>query len=209
MSNNTFLFYDTETTGLPLFKEPSEDSRQPRIIQLAALPTDEDGAKLSSMDALIHHEGLVIPKEISELTGITDAKCQAGGLPIGDALRLFLSMWERATARVAHNQSFDERMVRIELKRDPSWLSDLPDRWKAGQSFCTALATKPILQLPPTERMKQTRFANSFKTPNLTEAYRWATGKELTRAHNAMVDVMACRDVFLAIRAREQVEPVQ
>lgn len=207
--HETLLFFDTETTGLPLFKEPSSDPRQPRIIQLAALPTDESGVKLSSMDTLIHHAGLAIPEEISRLTGITDAKCQAGGLPIGDALRLFLSMWERATTRVAHNQSFDARMVRIELKRDPSWLPDWPDRWKAGQSFRTALATKPILQLPPTERMRRTRFANSFKAPNLTEAYRWATGKNLKRARNAMVDVMACRNVFLAIRAREQGEPAQ
>lgn len=31
---------DCETTGLPLFKEPSEDPRQPHIVELAAMLID-------------------------------------------------------------------------------------------------------------------------------------------------------------------------
>jgi len=33
----TILFYDTETTGLPDFKAPSDAPHQPRIIQLAVI----------------------------------------------------------------------------------------------------------------------------------------------------------------------------
>lgn len=39
---NPALFFDTETTGLPLFKEPSEDPRQPHIVQLGACLVDLD-----------------------------------------------------------------------------------------------------------------------------------------------------------------------
>lgn len=34
------IVYDTETTGLPLFSQPSEDPRQPHIVQLAAIVVD-------------------------------------------------------------------------------------------------------------------------------------------------------------------------
>ena len=37
---NLALFYDTETTGLPDFKAPSEAQHQPHIVQLAALLVD-------------------------------------------------------------------------------------------------------------------------------------------------------------------------
>ncbi len=36
------LFFDTETTGLPLFKEPATHPGQPDVIQLAAVLSTED-----------------------------------------------------------------------------------------------------------------------------------------------------------------------
>ena len=51
---NLALAYDTETTGLPLFKEPSEDPRQPHIVQLGALLVDLDTRKtIASMDVIV------------------------------------------------------------------------------------------------------------------------------------------------------------
>ena len=196
---DVILLFDTETSGLPLFKEPSDHPEQPRIIQLTALLCDWKGSKLSSLDALIYHEGLRLSEDIRSLTGHTDAKLAAGGVPIYDAMNLFLAMMSRASLVVAHNIGFDNRMIRIELKRAGRVAE--ADYWRdAGKSFCTMAATRPILRLPPTEKMRQTaRFADSYKSPNLAEAYRWATGKNLNGAHNAMYDVLAVKAILFAL----------
>jgi len=39
----------------------------------------------------------------------------------------------------------------------------------------------------------------NFKNPNLGEAYKFFTGKDLEGAHNAMVDVKACIEVYFGI----------
>lgn len=39
---NLGIFFDTETQGLPLWNDPSEDPRQPHIVQLAAALDDGD-----------------------------------------------------------------------------------------------------------------------------------------------------------------------
>lgn len=80
---------------------------------------------------------------------------------------------------------------------------DAADIWKSGSTECTARLATPICALPPTEKMKAVgRFHH--KTPNLGEAYRHFTGKELVNAHSAMADVLACRDVYFAIKGAQQ-----
>ena len=44
---NIALFYDTETTGLPLYDQPSDDPRQPHIVQVGAILVDLDTRKKS------------------------------------------------------------------------------------------------------------------------------------------------------------------
>ena len=61
---NPALFFDTETTGLPLFKEPSEHPDQPHLVQLAASLVDLDTrAVLSSIDVIVKPDGWTIPDE--------------------------------------------------------------------------------------------------------------------------------------------------
>jgi len=197
----TILVYDTETSGLPDWKKPSEDPCQPHITQLAAQLCDEsNGDILASLNVMIQPAGWTIPAELEQLTGITTEKATAFGVSINLALGMFMDLWERADLRVAHNESFDMRMVRIELKRDGGMGDGVADRWKAGEAFCTANSCTKILNLPPTPKMIAAGF-NKPKLPNLTEAYRFFTGKELAGAHNAAVDLMACKAVYFGIRS--------
>lgn len=195
------LVYDTETTGLPDWKKPSEDPCQPRIVQLCAELVD-DGTRevLAAMHCIIKPEGWTVPKEVSDIHGITTEHATAHGLPIGTALPYFLCLWSRADRRVAHNESFDMRMVRIEMMRDKD-VAEHADRWKAAPAFCTQANSTAILNLPPTAKMLATG-RRSPKSPNLAEAYQFFTGKPLEGAHRADVDVMACKAVYFGIRER-------
>ena len=179
------LFFDTETTGLPDWKSPSDAPHQPHIVQLAAILADADSQQIiSSMDVIIRPtDDWEISDEISEIHGITQEKAMAVGIPEPLALDMFLSLW-RGNLRAAHNKTFDLRMIRIAIKR----FSNNPlmaDAWAAKEtSECT---------------MKLAREVMGGKQPTLAEAYEHFTGNPLQNAHNAMADTKACMEVFFAI----------
>jgi DNA polymerase-3 subunit epsilon len=111
------LFYDTETTGLPLFKEPSEHPDQPHIVQLAACLVDLDTSNtIASMDVIIKPDGWVIPDEVSAIHGITTAHALDVGIPEELAVDMLMALWNERT-RIGHNESFDARIVRIAQSR--------------------------------------------------------------------------------------------
>ena len=198
---NLKLFFDTETTGLPDFKAPSESAHQPHIVQLAALLVDMDTREtIQSMDVIIRPDGWTIPDEVAAVHGITTQHAEAVGIPERLAVEMFMELWCGRT-RIAHNQQFDARIVRIALMRYRS--EEAADIWKSGSAECTAILATPICQIPPTAKMVKAGFSK-FKTPNLGEAYQHFTGKELVNAHSAMADVMACRDVYFAIKGAQQ-----
>lgn len=195
------LFYDTETSGLPIWSMPSEDPCQPHITQIAAELCDEaNGNTLDRMSVIIQPDGWTIPDDIAELTGITTERATAEGIPIGLALAQFISMWRKAALRAGHNESFDMRMVRIELMRSPDHGHEFADEWKASPSFCTQSKSTKIINLPPTEKMLAAGRKHA-KSPNLAEAYRHFTGTELVGAHDAAVDVLGAKTVYYGIRA--------
>jgi DNA polymerase-3 subunit epsilon len=47
------LGYDTETTGLPLWHNPSDDPRQPHLIQLAMILFDMEGREVARWANLV------------------------------------------------------------------------------------------------------------------------------------------------------------
>lgn len=194
---NLALFYDTETTGLPLFKEPSEHPGQPHIVQLAACLVDVDTRQtISSMDVIIRPDGWTIPDDVAAVHGITTAHALDVGVPEAMAVGMFMELHTKCDFRVAHNEQFDARILRIALMRFVG--QEVADIWKAGKSECTALLSTPICQIPPTAKMVKAGF-NKFKTANLGEAYRHFMGKELENAHSAMADVQGCMAVYFAI----------
>jgi len=191
------IFFDTETTGLPLFKEPSQDPRQPHIVQLAACLVDLETRKtVASMDVIVKPEGWNIPDEVAAIHGITTERALAVGLSEVQVVDMFMCLWSGRT-RIAHNQQFDARILRIALLRH--FGEGVAERWTHGDAMCTQILATPIVKAPPTEKMLAAGRTH-FKSANLGECVQHFTGRPLVNAHSAMADVLGCMDVFFAIQ---------
>lgn len=197
------LVYDTETTGIPDYKSPSDGEGQPHIVQLVAKVFDlESKEEYGAMNVLVKPDGWEIPQETIDVHGITNEKASDEGIAEEEAVGRFFDMWLAAcdtdiAFRIGHNETFDRRIIRIASKRYAS-LSLSVEPWKElpkNRSYCTCNKSKAICQLPPTGAMKEkTKF--KYKNPTLGEAYKFFTGKELEGAHDAEVDVDACATIF-------------
>ena len=190
------LFYDTETTRLPLFKEPSDHPDQPHIVQLAAALVDSDTQKtISSINLLAIPESWVIPDEMSAIHGITTDMAANYGVEEINVLRIFLKLWCSCDFRVAFNESFDARIIRIAQHRyNPT--EEKLEAWKNGRAECAMYGSRPYTNLPKN------------KLPKLIEAYQHFFGKGFDGAHNAMNDVNALIDVYFAIQDKKSQELV-
>ena len=185
------LFYDTETQTMPLFREPSSDPRQPHLVQVAAKLIDSDTrACHAAVDLIVRPDEWEIPEETVEVHGITTEHALRVGVPEEAALMMILTLEEIADVRVAHNESFDARIVRIAVKR---FIDDEhADEWKTHDSYCTMHNSTKVCGLAGTH-------AGRNKWPRLTEAYKHFTGQEMENAHNAMADVDGCIAVYFGI----------
>lgn len=190
----TFLFFDTETTGLSDRNMPPSWEAQPHICQLGAILTDAQGKVKAEMNFLVRPVGWTIPKAASDIHGISQPDAEKYGLSIKGVLTVFARLASMAEVLVAHNLPFDLFMLEIECARTGLTM-DLPPT-----SACTMAESAPILQIPPTAAMLRSGRTN-YKSPNLQEAYRHFFGRNFEGAHDAMADVRACKDVFFRLRS--------
>ena len=181
------LFTDTETTGMPDWKVPSGSEHQPHIVQLAAVLANEETKKVvSSFDVIIKPDGWEIPADMTEIHGISHELAMEVGVPEKLAVSMLFEMCKGAEKRVAHNRTFDQRIVRIAAKR---YFDDEEiDLWAIKDDFdCTMLMSKSIMKMPA---------KRGYKNPKLKEAYKHFTGKTMVGAHNAMNDTRACMEIY-------------
>lgn len=200
MNNRYALFYDTETTGLPLWSQPSSHDRQPHIVQLAAKLVDlENYRVLSAFSHISKPSGWVIPMENGAMIhGIDNFMANEFGIPESKSLSLLCDLYDKCDFVVAHNVQFDDRIIRIALKRFAP-LDTIADHWKQKPRFCTAKESTSIVKLPPTEKMIASGRGGQFKKPTLSESYSFFTGRNLVGAHDALVDVDACIQIYKRI----------
>lgn len=190
-------FYDTETTGMPDWTVPSDSDTQPHLVQLAGILCNAETREvISTMDVIIKPNGWIIPQETIDVHGISQEFAEANGIDELEAVQQFLAMVEGAN-RVAHNRTFDQRIIRIAMKRYGLSEQALEAWAEKDNHECTMLKAKPIMQLPGKGK--------AFKNPTLAEAFKHFTGEELQGAHTAMGDAKGCMAVYWAMCDLEKV----
>ena len=187
-SDKRLFFFDTETTGLPRsWNAPLRDlDNWPRMVQLAWLLCDEAGNELAHASRIILPQGYAIPAEASRIHGITTERALAEGIALADALDEVLPRIEEAACAIAHNVSFDEKILAAEFLRlgRPHPLLKVPTR-------CTMKESTDFCRLPGNY---------GFKYPNLTELHRKLFKKAFDDAHDALADVRACKAAYFELR---------
>ena len=115
-----YLFFDTETNGLPRnWKAPvTALSNWPRLVQIAWILFDESGNEIKRNDHIIKPVGFSIPYEAYSVHGITIEKANAEGIDLLTALNEFDQQIAKTTYLVAHNMSFDEKIIGAEFLRN-------------------------------------------------------------------------------------------
>lgn len=196
------LAFDTETTGLPDFRARSDAPQQPHLVQFAAVLLDDDWTERACVSLIVQPNGWTIPAEVAAIHGITTEIATLYGVPEAHVVSIYHALQERASMLVAHNISFDLRIMRIAMMRS-NWTREHIEAMEGASSFCTMKAATPILNLPPTEKMRAAGFTKP-KPPKLEECIRHFFGEDLAGAHDALVDVRACVRVYRALQGVAQ-----
>jgi hypothetical protein len=170
------FFIDIETTGL--IKDATDYNSFPRVIQIA-YSTGNSGIR----NHYIKPNGFIIPKEIEQLTGITNSFLEENGISIRNALSSFINKSVRSPI-ISYNTDFDLSILDSEFMRcgkenkDPikNYLRD------GSQIFCL---------------MKKINSIFGGKYLKLSEAYEMFFKEPLpVNAHDAVNDLKVLIDCY-------------
>lgn len=188
------LFFDTETTGKANFRAPNISPEQPSLVQLGVLLEDDDGRELATIDCIIKPEDWVVPVEASNVHGIPHDLAMRAGIMLPNAIYMFRDLLYVADTIVAHNIVFDElvmdracAMVDVAAGQPVTYPFS-----KRHKLICTMREATPIAKV----RSKRPMHKDDYKWPSLSECSQRFFNKDIEGAHNALVDVRVCRDIY-------------
>jgi DNA polymerase III epsilon subunit-like protein len=189
-----YLFFDTETNGLPHdWQAPiTESDNWPRILQIAWILTDAEGNAMESSQHLIAPEGpgFRLDAGAAAVHGLTLERLGNEGRWIKDVLADFGRALEKARVIVAHNLSFDQRIVGAELLRLGMEAELGMLQQKVG--VCTMESGVRHCALPGRR--------GGYKWPKLQELHHKLFAEDFAGAHDALNDVQAAARCFWELR---------
>lgn len=186
-----YLFFDTETTGLPRnWKAPVTDLKNwPRLVQLGYMSYDSKGNLISKGDLIIRPEGFTIPRSASQVHHITTQKALEEGKSLEKVMSNFKNLVEEADYLVAHNISFDEKILGAEFLR-----CEMGFPLKGKKKICTMKGTTEFCAISG---------PYGYKWPKLSQLHYKLFGRGFEEAHNAFADIQATAKCFWELRRRQ------
>ena len=171
-----YLFFDSETSGLPLdWNAPvSHTANWPRLAQLGWILCDPEGIPESSQEYIIKPNGFIISRDAIKKHGITTERALIEGVDLQPALNEYSKVVKTVRVMVAHNISFDEKVVGAEFFR--AGMMNVLERKK---HYCTMKGSADYCKLPG-------RYG--FKWPTLNELHEKLFGEAFEGAHSALAD---------------------
>ena len=191
MKDSTYLFFDTETTGLPRSNRAPvhQVSNWPRMVQIAWLLFDNSGNEIDGNCHIIKPNGFTIPAAVARIHRITNERALKEGIDLLPVLKSFSEFIDQADVLVAHNMSFDEKIVGAEFIRNK-----MPNSVSGKKKLCTMLSSTDYCQLPGP-------YGN--KWPKLSELHTELFGYDFEEAHDALADIRATAKCFWKMREIE------
>ena len=192
------LVFDTETTGLPESNNISilDTKKWPYIVQLSYICYDsEKNIIIDYYDTIIKlPDNMLIPNDSIKVHGISNKDMLEKGTNIKIALRKFNNILKNSDIVVAHNISFDKRVLMVECIRNK-----ISQYFTKGDirklEFCTMKNSKNICKIEKINS-KGERY---FKNPKLSELYYILFREEPKNLHNSFVDVLICLRSYFKI----------
>lgn len=196
-----FLFFDTETTGLPKnYDEPASNTKNwPRLVQLAWILTDAYCERLSSHCMIVKPDGFSIPFAAEDVHGISTSVALQKGRPLREVITAFLKDAKLAKYFVGHNISFDQNVVGAELHR-----LGIDDTISTAPAICTMKETVDFCALECDDDCDE---MIGYKYPSLQELHMKLFNKEFDNAHDAMADVSATLKCFYFLSLENDIIP--
>lgn len=189
--SDCILFFDTETTGLPKnYNAASSDTDNwPRLVQLSWILTTSKGQILNKGNYIVKPQGFVIPKESSDVHGITTEYANSHGAELQDVLDKFIIDFNRTNKIVGHNINYDKKIIGAEMYR-----MSMADIMDSKETICTMKSSTDFCQIPG---------FSGFKFPTLQELYKKLFNENFDNAHDAESDVMATMKCYFELVKRK------
>jgi DNA polymerase III epsilon subunit-like protein len=207
------MAFDTETNGLIPKIDRSSGAPLPSIrdypliLQLSFVIYDLNKKCIVQKynEYIRIAEDADIPAKATEINGITKQICNLRGIPIERALADFHEAYMSVDRVIAHNLSFDRKMIEIEVLRNMHMLRNIPtitmmfnDTFNDVhniETICTMNRGKDICNLYVTNE-KGGRWK---KSPKLSELHFRLFDYVPANLHDALVDTMICMRCYLKL----------